>query len=245
MKKPVLGLLAILSFCAAAQDNPNVERYTYSYIDPGAAGTFSGAALVYNNSFRIADGFSGDAFYTVSARPLATGITFYAVNGATIDPTSSPDGTPVTNVKVTGNGGDGQGWGFDYAVVASPVAGQSFLQQDVVDGHYVLRFNGGGAGLLPSGARFLSSVVIQGDWTAPASHSPVSYGAGYTVDQDFAFDGTSTRFTIETSNYNGTGPSIGFYLIGAPVPEPGTWALLLLGLGPLVALQARRRLPRT
>lgn len=236
----LVGLLAAVPLLAMAQANPIVERYTYSYVDPGASGTFAGAAVGYNNSLRMADGFTGDALYSLSALPLATNISFYAVNGATVTPTSSPDGTPVTPVQVTGNGGNGQGWGFDYHIVASPVAGQSFLQQDVVDGHQVLRFTGGGTGLIPTGARFYSSVVIQGDWSSPVSHSPVLYGAGYSLIQDFEYDGFFTRFTIDTSSYNGTNPSIAFYLIGAPVPEPASGALLLSGLG-LVVLLSRRR----
>lgn len=241
-----IGALSLtLSFGASAADSCtgplNVVRYTYSYIDPGAAGTFAGASMDYNNNFLLSD-CRGTTTNIVNARPLATDIKFKGVGDITVDPSSSPNGTPSTEVKVTSPEGVGGGWDFDYRIASSPTAGLSFLQNDVVGGRHVLRFAGGGAGLLEVGGLFTSTVVINGDWSNPASRSPsTAYGSGYAVIQDFVFDGTSTRFAVQNTNYNGTDPGISFYLIGAPVPEPGTWALLLLGLGAVVVTRRRQR----
>lgn len=243
MRKILFSLSALAPLLAAAQlANPNVERDTYSRIDPGAPGTFAGASMAYTNAFGMLQDFNATSLYEVAALPLATNIVFYGINGATVTPTSAPDGTPNTLVFVSGTAAAGQGWGFDYDIVASPTAGQSFLRQDVVGGLNVLRFDGGGFGLLDNGGRFLSSVVILGDWSSPASRSPVLYSDDpeYSVLHDFEYDGVHTRFTIETNRYRGNDPSISFYLIGAPVPEPSTWVLLLLGLGAVAAAGRRR-----
>lgn len=239
-----IGLLllswSIGSIAANCIGPANVVRYTYSYIDPGAPGQFVGASMVYNNNFQLNTN-CGQSGFTVSSLPLATDISFKGVNGVIVTPGMSPDGTTLTNVTVQSPGGPDRGWDFDYRIAASATPGQSFLQYDIVGGHHVLRFNGGGAGLLEVGGSFFSRVVINGNWSNPDSHSSALYNPAFTLTDDFAYDAIAdvTIYRVETTSYNGSNPGISFYLIGAPVPEPATWALLFAGFG---AIAWRRRI---
>jgi hypothetical protein len=249
MKNQILvaAIFVAASGQAFAQSAPgSIERYTYTYVTPGAP-DFSASSFVYNNTINF-DGTAGSIFPTVNFQSVATGIDLYGQGSTTIDPTSAPDHTPFVVTTIDSPGGSGQGWGFDYNGVASATAGSSFLTFGVVSGHYALTFSGGGTNLVDAGGRFLSSVIIDGDWSDPASHTTATYSAGYFIDSDFVYDSGSNKtvFTIETDDYQtGTDPSISFALLGGTagaVPEPSTWAMMSLGLAGIgfLGLRARR-----
>ena len=238
MHKALFGvILAGLATAVQAQQVPGMtERYTYTYVTPGAAPDFSGASYVYNNTINL-DAVAGTTGTPLSIQPGAQNIVFYGFGGTTVSPPSAPDGTPVVGVTVTSPGGPGNGWGFDYSGGAN-----GFLNPTIIGGRRALSFAGGGFGVLSNG-RFLSSVIITGDWSSLANRTAASFGAGYLILDDFAFDGTSTRFTIVTDNYQGINPSISFALLGAGVPEPQSWVLLLAGFALIGAGLRRQRLP--
>lgn len=95
---------------------------------------------------------------------------------------------------------------------------------------------------------FTYEIVMPGDWstlgTSIGQHELVNVNALWTVDADFLYDGTNTRFAAHLNNYqNGQGQEIGlrFNLFGANVvPIPSTLGLVLPLLG-FLAWSARRR----
>jgi hypothetical protein len=63
-----------------------------------------------------------------------------------------------------------------------------------------------------------------------------------TVDGSTALSRTYTNDTVSTSKFGVlVNVSVSGYTVTPPVPEPGTWALMLLGLGGLGGLHARRQ----
>lgn len=219
-----------------------IERYTYTYVTPLAA-DFSGSSYVYNNTINFDSG-DGTLDNTLTFQSGASAISIYGLGGTTVAPSTAPDGTGSLLVSITSPGGSGQGWGFDYDGLASATPGLSFLTYGSAGGVSTLAFNGGGSNFVDMGGRFLSTVVMQGDWSDPGSHSAATYAPGYSVFQDFVYDAATDRtiFSVETASYaTGVNPSIAFTLLGAAVPVPEPASVALLGGGLLVLWTLRRR----
>lgn len=237
MFKYLFAVGAVAMATVAQAQVPSItERYTYTYVTPGAAADFSGASYVYNNTLNL-DEVAGETGVALSIQPGAQNIVVYGFGGTTVSPTFAPDYTPLVPVSITSPGGPGNGWGFDYTGGAN-----GFLNPTIIGGRRALAFSGGGFGVLSNG-RFLSSVIIAGDWSSLANRTAASFGAGYSILDDFAFDGMTTRFTIVTDSYQGINPSISFALLGAGVPEPQSWALMLSGFALIGVGLRRKRLP--
>jgi PEP-CTERM motif len=255
------ALAALLALGAAAKADPvmpgAIERYTYTYVTP-SGGDFSGSTFIYNNTINF-DGVAGERDETVNFKPVAAGINLYGQGGTTVSIPTAADGTLFVNEAFTSPGGTGQGYGFDYDGGTSAVFGDSFLMPGTVGGLEALFFNGGGTNLLDDGGRFLSSVVIDGDWSSSASHTAATFASGYVIDQDFVYDAISgkTTFSIETDDYvagvmatddtlgiDPVNPAISFALLGDPVddvPEPMSLALFGAGLAGAFVIRRKRK----
>ena len=242
-----LALAGVLAATIASQANADpliVTRWTYTYVTPVLT-DFSGSHFVYNNSLYLNQD-AGTYAATVNFQSVATDIHFYAEGGTTVDPLSAPDHTPAVPMTITTPGGPGQLVGFDYNGVATDTPGLSFLTYGVIGSQYALTFTGGGTNLLDTDGTFHSLVVIDGDWSSASSHTAASYGAGYTLENDFTYDAISnkTTFRISTFDYDGTNPGISFSLLGADVaavPEPATWVAMIAGFALLGATMRRRK----
>jgi hypothetical protein len=235
---------ALVSLCAGAWAAPvALTRTTHTTVDVGTPGTFAGASFDYRNTITFDNG-AGQYQINLTTVAAATGITLNGLGTTTVAPPTIPNGASTTTVTATSDGSAGSGYQFGYTGLASSTPGNSFISNTTAGGVYELYFSGGGSNALDVGGDFYSEVDILGDFSSAGSHGGLSYGAGYTLVNDFTFDGTYTKVTVETRSFNGTNPSIQFALYGnsLSVPEPG--GLPLVGAA-LLSLFGLRRPSRT
>ena len=117
----------------------------------------------------------------------------------------------------------------------------------------------GAAGLVDRGGTFFFSVTIPGDYSTTAGLASGSgqhvedpdytFLSGFSVQQNYVYDPVTNTTTLSLFDSD-VRPDDDFialdtYFLGAPVgaaPEPGTWAMMIVGLGTAgVAMRRRRR----
>ncbi len=234
MSKPIsaigAALLALLVPSVAATAAPMVSvRTTVTTITPQGAG-FANSTLTYRNVLKL-DASPGSFQQPLTVPSLATAISFAGVGGTSVTPSSFANGTTSPTITVTSPGGSGQGFTFNDDMTVGTSAAQSFITTATIGGVKELLFNGGGTGIVGTGGGFESDVFIVGNYSGAASHTAASFGAGYTVLDNFVFNGTTTEFAVETTDYRGIDPTISFALIKpTAVPEPASLAILAAGL---------------
>ncbi len=210
------------------------DRSTITYIY-NAGGDFSTAIVNYYNLTEVR-GNSGDtAIHPWSARTLGQN---HFVNDGTntstsIDLTGLP-GIMTANVELTAGTNGYYDWGYDTPVGAD--FSQSFITSGLEAGRYALYFSGGGSGGTGFGDTFVSTIYILGDWSNPANRSALSHNAGWTITENFFYNGVDrTIISGYTEDYDGTNPGFAFTLYGdrvpgTPVPEPSTGLLAAAGV---------------
>jgi PEP-CTERM motif len=117
------------------------------------------------------------------------------------------------------------------------------IQVGVLNGTYFLEESHASAGGSIDGSLFSWQIKLPGDWspvgTIAGQHELVTVNPLWTIDNNFAFDGTNTTFRAHLDNYINDGNhniDIDFIIYGAKVPLPSTFMLLgsgLMGLGVL------------
>lgn len=118
---------------------------------------------------------------------------------------------------------------------------ESFLFTRVESDRHVMRFLGGGEGLVDTGDGFAVDVTLNGRWDPNSIETGgvrfIEINNGYQITDFFTYDETSdtTRFAAISDSYL-RDPGLRFDLIGAAVPAPS--ALTTLGL--ITGLCARR-----
>ena len=214
-------------------------RDTVTTIAPGVAGTFAGADFSYSTDLYFTGSGTWTSQWQFESTASNTSVTGFG--GVVATPTSIAAGTPQAMINATVPAGNAAGLDIYYSGSSSATPGASFLTTADV-GRYTLTFSGGGTNGVDSGGTFDSTVRILGNWSAPASHSALSFGTGYSVLEDFVFNGAFTTVEVQTTDYDGVNPGIGFTLYGntVAVPEPGEWSLLCAGA--LVLVSRSRRL---
>jgi len=174
----------------------------------------------------------------------ATNLTFNDSGGIT-----QTEGTPTGGkvpFTITGDGAAGT-FGFDYDLAASKSGPLLTLGRS--GDLSTLTFDRSGTVNAFTPFDFEISVALPGNWThagtSTGDYELLGEGPGFSTPQ-FVFNPNTDTTLVTTSNptYGGTTPGgLDFTLFGAPVPEPGVWAMMLVGMGGLgAALRSRRRL---
>jgi hypothetical protein len=97
---------------------------------------------------------------------------------------------------------------------------------------------------------FDTSVTLPGNWTrqgtSSGDHELLGVAPGFSAPQ-FVYDASDNTTTVTTSDPTYAGGKFGldFTLFGSAVPEPETWAMMLVGFGALggALRSSRRRVP--
>jgi hypothetical protein len=236
----VHGFIAVAAVAALpAWAGPlGTVRSDLNIINPGDA-YFDGASYSRTANISLTAG-SGNGSQTLTIVPLATAITFFGTGGVGVSPSGAASGTTsaVVNLTVPATG-TGLGWGFSIQAVASTLAGQSSLTQSWAGAVNQLTWSKDGTGLVATGGTFIETTEILGDWSAASAHTAATYSSGYSLLSNFVFNGTYTVVSVQTTNYQGTGPLLSFTL--ETVPEPASMALLGAGCAALLGVARRRR----
>ena len=158
---------------------------------------------------------------------------------------------PGTSGSSTGDlalvGGTRGAYDFGYDTAAADL-GSSFVRRNTGPSNYSLDFQGGGNGLVNTGSLFVIVVFVQGDWTgAHASQLQLlGINPAFNISDNFSTYNAGLNATVFAASATSDGstafgPNLSFRLNGdvSPVPEPGSF--LLLGLGLLLIGVWRRR----
>lgn len=246
------SFLAVLALPVVASAVPNLyytARNAYYFIDAGAAANFSGATGSLEDVVQAeAEAENSIKVKTLDLPTLATGLNDVSTGGATVF--LSPIAGNLWNwttlfddpSQLTGTAG------YKYNVTASsnPLASDdSFMQWGVSAGHESLLFGSRGGDWPDQGGLYQIQVDIAGDWsgvgTGAGQHLLLSSDPNWFITSDFVYDSLNnvTTFNAINLSYDGSSnPGVQFRLYGAAVPEPGSMAVVALGVG---ALLRRRR----
>jgi len=227
-------VLAYLTLGAAhAQQISRTSDLTLTWSGP----TFSNASALYTGSNAYGPPPFTDDVYTFTPLSDATNLTFQESGGVTISSPSLTPGSPyASSYPVTFSDSTGAlgAWGWTYNT-------KDVLSYGTLGSLHTLNFSGGGSqsGAFPTSIDFFVYVYLPGDWTTAGTTTGDYYDA--TVASGFStptfsysggLNGVTTVFTVNY-DYAGTSPDLSFKLIGSAVPEPSTWAMLLLGFAGL------------
>jgi hypothetical protein len=244
-----LALAAALALgVTAASAQVFSQRATTYFLDTSAG--LSNTSTNYDNVITLPGGGNDSIGGTLSLRTGFTDLTFSTTGSVGTTYTVPPPGTPSLVGNVT-NGGDGGTFGFNYNTANGPDFTTSWTKSEVLGGHDVLHFSGGGTNFLDLGGTYSLSIFITGDWStlglSAGDHVGFTHDPDFGVINNFVYNPTFdwTLLTLSTGSFTGANPTVDFFLVGDAIPgapEPAAWALMLLGFGGLGgALRARRR----
>jgi PEP-CTERM motif len=234
---------AVAGLCAAAgaahAQAVQVSR-TSDYTATWGGSAFSGASALYGGSTAWSGVFT-DAPWTFQVLSNATDLMFNDGNGITITSPSSLIPTPPypATIPITfdGDGTTGEFWGWLETTAATnsgPV-----LTYGKLGSLETLTVTAGGSEMLaqdtPLG--YFVNVFLPGDWTTEGTstgdYDALSWNPAFSTPT-FTYDPGTNTTTVSSVDSDfipsvGGGPDLTFTLIGTAVPEPSTWAMMLLG----------------
>lgn len=241
------------------------SQSTISFSDPA----FSDARLRINATQTIASGSSGarNEIFAVSPNLQSYALSSTGAVGVTLNSLTPPDvNYPFNDFDLTVAASGGGSWTIteDFAADSDPFGfGPLYRYSDRNDIFYdfvnntlpTLEFYLPIGGLVDIGGRFGIGFTIAGDWSTTGGlasttgqHYLANLDPAWSIDQSFVFDPVAnvTRFHATNPSYEGVdsdhpspGLDVFFFGAAAAVPEPGTWATLILGFG-LVGGSIRR-----
>ena len=213
----------------------NSNTYTLSW----TGSDFASPSANYSVSFAFGtDPFTG-AVYNIGTPADAANLALFEGGGVTISSPSLiptppyPDPVVVTFSKDATDGF----WGLRYDTTAGLTLGTlSGLPTLTLTSYDAISFNGIG---------YYVYAYMPGDWTTEGTSSGdytnLSVAAGFTTPT-LSYGGGITTVETFTLNYPGDLTSaLTITLIGgSPVPEPSTWAMMLIGFGGIGFWRLRR-----
>ena len=252
----IVGIAAVLSLGVATAASAQVFTERDTTYQLNTTGGLANTTTNYDNVITLPNGGGDLIGGALTFRTGAYNMVIDTTGAVTTTYTVPPPGTSseVGDI-VNGNGAPGSNTGgafhFAYDLNNGPDFGASFTESEVLGGHEVLHFSGGGTGLLDQGGIFVDNIFISGDWSAAGlfagAHTGLTFDPSFTLINDFVYNAAldATLLTISTGSYS-VDPNINFYLVGdrvagPGVPEPATWAMMRIGFGGLGAAMRRRR----
>ena len=238
-----LGLVAASLTVGAAHAQVQVSR-TSDYTVTWSGSAFSGASAFYGGSQAYDASAFTDATYNFTPLSNATDLMFNEGGGVTISSPSLTPTPPYASPTVVTYSGDGTlgywGWTENTAATDSgPV-----LTYGTLGSLRTLTFTGGGSENLPgqdTPMDFYANVFLPGDWTTAGTstgdYTDLSWNTAFSTPT-FTYDGGTNTTTVSMVDVAfvpsvGGGPDLTFTLVGSAVPEPSTWAMLLVGFAGL------------
>jgi hypothetical protein len=231
----LVGAALIGSAAQAQTVTSRTSDYTLSF-NPT---TFAGASEVYSLSlaYPAQSPFSGSTI-TQTYLPDASNITFGRSGGISISET--PIMNDQSTITIAGDGTAGA-WATTYETSGN-------LSRGVQGGLNTLTFVGGGSVTNYGTIGYYIFAYLPGNWTTPGTSTGDYIFNGVGADfstPTFTYSGgvtTVESFATAYNSNNGDVTNLSFTLFGGPaVPEPATWAMLILGLGAVgVAVRQRK-----
>ena len=208
--------------------------------------TFSDASARYALSFAYPAQPAFDSTFNLQTLSNFNGLTPQQSGGITLDPVP-PGPNPVVTFHSNGTLGS---WGVTYNSAATNSG--PLLALDKSAGLSTLNFNGGGSvsGDGYNDIQYYIYVHVPGNFTTVGTgtgdYQYNRIGPGFSTPT-FTFDPVTDMTTVFAFNPDysgGTATNLNFTLFGsqvAPVPEPATWAMMILGFCGIGFLLYRRK----
>jgi hypothetical protein len=226
---------ALASGAAGAQQViSRTSDYTVTWSNSGFADT----SALYGASYAYGPAAFSNYDFSLYLLSNAQSLAYYNGGGVTISPSTAPSApyTSPETILISDNGTDGS-WGFSYSTAAGPGLPVTYGRLGELA---TLNFDVGGFDDTGFTFGYYTYVYLRGDWTTqgtgPGDYIYHGVAAGFSTPT-FTYDlssNTTTVFTYDLSfTGHGTGPALQFTLIGTMVPEPATWAMMLLGFASL------------
>jgi hypothetical protein len=243
-------LASVVSLTGPSNAQQAVSRtsdFTVTFSDQA----FSNASANYALSFAYAGQAPYSSTFTLTLLPNFQNLVVSPGPEGTMTVSNTAPVANATTVSFSNATGAPGSWGASYDSAAT--ASGPLLTLGTQAGLATLNFNGGGnvSGPGYTNINYFINVFLPGDWTTEGTgtgdYQLLGIAPGFS-NPTFTFDPITNTTTVSTSNpdYAGDGSStnMDLTLFGLPVaavPEPSTWAMLILGFAGIGLMAVRRK----
>jgi hypothetical protein len=249
-----IGLAVAGLFAAAGVAHAQAVQVsrTSDYTATWSGSAFSGASALYAGSTAWSGTFT-DEPWTFQVLSNATDLMFNDGDGITITSPSPLTPTPPypATIPVTfdGDGTTGEYWGWTENTAAT--SSGPVLTYGKLGSLETVTVTAGGSETLPDQSTpidYYVNVFLSGNWTTEGTstgdYDDLSWNPLFSTPT-FTYDSATNTTTVSSLDADfipsvGGGPDLTFTLIGSAVPEPSTWAMMLLGFAGLGFVGYRR-----